>query len=71
MFLPVFDINICDASNKQLQFTFIEDIDEIWRNELVEPGNECVELFFYSFLDSPFGDKSARSQRRSEQLNGV
>ena len=59
--LPVFYINICDASNKELQFTLIKNIDEVWWDELVEACNKCVELFFHSFLDSPFGDKSAAS----------
>ena len=69
MLLPVFNINVCDASNEQFQFTFIEDVDEIWWDELVEAGNKCVELFFYSLLDSPLGDKPATGQPRIKERN--
>ena len=62
VFLPVFDVNVCDASDKKFQFTFIENIDEIWWDELVESGNEGVELFFHPLLNSPFRDKPATGQ---------
>ena len=69
MLLPVFHINIRDASNEQFKFTFIEYIDKIRWDELVETGNECVELFFHSLLDSPFGDKPATSQPKLKEHN--
>lgn len=71
MLLPVFDINVRDASNKQFQFAFIENIDEIWWDEFVEAGNESVELFFHSFLDSPLGDKPVTSQPSSKSTTAL
>lgn len=71
MLFPVFHINVCDASNKQFQFTLIKNIDKVWRDEFIEAGNECVELFFHSFLDSPFGDKPVITQPRLKEGNDV
>ena len=56
--LPVLDVDISDTSNEQFELTLVEDVDEIWGDELVEAGHEGVELFFNAFLDSPFGDES-------------
>ena len=69
--LPVFYIDICNTSNKQFQFAFIENIDKVWWNELVEASNKSVELFFNSLLDSPFGDKSTKGQRRPDNYSDI
>ena len=71
MLLPVFDINVRDASNEQFQFTFIKNIDKIWWDELVEAGNESVKLFFHSLLDSPFSDKPATRQLEPQEHNVI
>lgn len=71
MLFPVFHINVRDASNKQFQFTLIENIDKVWRDEFIKASNECVELFFHSLLDSPFGDKPVTSQPKLKEDNGV
>ena len=60
MFLPVVDVNIGDTTDQKLQFSFIEDIDEFCWYQLVESCNKCIELFFDSFLDSPFRDKTSK-----------
>ena len=65
--LPVFDVNVCDTPNKKFQFTFVEYVDEIWWDELVEAGNEGIELFFHSLLNSPFRDKPATGQQRPNE----
>ena len=69
--LPVFDINICNTSNKQFQFAFIENIDKVWWNELVETSNESVELFFNSLLNPPFRDKSTKGERRPDNNSDI
>ena len=69
--LPVFDIDICNTSNKQFQFAFIENIDKVWWNKLVETSNESVELFFNSLLNSPFGDKSTKGERRPDNYSDI
>ena len=37
-------INIWQACNEQLQLLIVEDGDEVTRNEVVEAGQECVDL---------------------------
>ena len=58
MFLPVLYVNIRNATNKKLQFSFIKDINKIRRYKLVEAGDESIELLLYSLLDSPFRDEA-------------
>jgi hypothetical protein len=58
MLLPVLHINICDTTNEKLEFTLIEHVDKVSGDELVEPCDEILELFFDSFLDAPFSYKS-------------
>lgn len=55
--LPVVDINVCYTTDEEFQLTLIEDVDEIGRDELVETGNESIELLLNALLDTPFGDK--------------
>jgi hypothetical protein len=58
--LPVVDIDVCYATDEQLELTLVEDVDEIGGNELVEALNKGVKLFIangktystYSFLFS-------------------
>merc|ERR1712230_9234 len=55
--LPVVDINVCYTTDEEFQLTLIEDVDEIGRDELVETGDESIELLLNALLDTPFGDK--------------
>jgi len=57
MFLPVIDINICNAADEELQFSFVKHIHQIWGDQLVETGDEGVELFLNTLHDLPFGDE--------------
>lgn len=57
VFLPVVNIDICDTSDEQLQFTLIKHVDQVRRDHLVEPCNECIELLFHPLLDTPFRDE--------------
>lgn len=57
VFLPVINVDVCYASDEQLQFALIEDIDEIRRYKLVEASNEGVKLLIHTLLDAPFCDK--------------
>ena len=57
MLLPVVDIDIGDTTNEQLQLAFIEDVDQILRDQLVKTIYEGVELLFHPLLDPPFGEK--------------
>jgi hypothetical protein len=43
-------------ADEQLQLALVEDVDEVCRDQLVEAGDECVELLFDALLDTPFGD---------------
>lgn len=54
VFLPVVHINISNTTDQKLEFSFVKDIDEIGGNQLVEAGNECVELLFDTLFDLPF-----------------
>lgn len=51
--LPVFDINISNAANQQFQLSFVEDIDQICWNELMEASHKRIELLFDPLLDTP------------------
>lgn len=53
MLLPIIDINIRDTTNQQLQFSFIENVDEIGWYQLIETREESLELLLDSFLNSP------------------
>ena len=63
MLLPIFDVDIGDTPYQKLQFTLIEDVDEVWRDQFVKACDEGVELLFNTLLDSPFSDKSAYSSQ--------
>ena len=58
MFLPVFDINIGNTANKKFKFALIKDVDEIGRNELIEPSYKGIELLLNPFLNSPLSDET-------------
>lgn len=55
MLLPVVDVDVGDAADQQLKLALVEHVDEIGGNELVEAGDEGVELFRDALLDLPFG----------------
>jgi hypothetical protein len=58
VFLPVFHVNVGDTADQELEFALVEDVDEVCGDELVEAGDEGLELFFDALLDAPFGDES-------------
>jgi len=51
--LPVVDIDVCNATNKELEFTFVKDVDKIRGNELVEALHKGVELLVDTLLNAP------------------
>lgn len=53
--LPVINVDICNSTDQELEFTFVEDIYEVHRDKLVEACDEGVKLFFHTLLDAPFG----------------
>ena len=55
MLFPVIDIDIGDAANEKFELPFVKDIDKIGRNELVEPGDERIELLIHTLLNLPYG----------------
>ena len=57
MLLPVLDVDIGDTADEEFEFTFVEDVDEVWGDELVEAGDKGIELLFHSLLDPPLRDK--------------
>lgn len=57
MLFPVVNVDIGNTADEEFKFTFIKHVDEVSRNELVEAGDERVELFFNSLDNLPFGDK--------------
>jgi hypothetical protein len=54
--LPVFDIDIGNASNEKLEFTFVEDVYQVGRDEFVETSDKRIELLLNTLLDLPFCD---------------
>lgn len=52
--LPVFDVDVGDTTDEQLEFALVEDVDEIGWDELVEAGHKGVELLLDSLHDLPF-----------------
>lgn len=61
MFLPVFDVNVSNTTNKQFQLSLVKHIDKIWRNEFIEASDKGGELLLDSFLDPPLCNKTAKS----------
>jgi hypothetical protein len=59
VFLPVLDIDIGNTTNEEFEFALVKDIYEIGRDELVETGNEGLELLLNALLNPPLGDKPA------------
>lgn len=57
--LPVIHVDVCYTTDKQLEFTFVEDVDEVGRDQLVETSDEGLELFLDALLDTPFCDQSS------------
>lgn len=72
VFLPVVDVDVGDAADQQFEFALVEHVDEVGGDELVEAGDEGVELFGDAFLDLPFCDESGLCRvSRSEFGYGV
>jgi hypothetical protein len=59
MLLPVVDIDVCYATDEQLELTLIEDVDEVGRDELVEALNKGVKLLIDTLLNAPLCNESA------------
>jgi hypothetical protein len=59
VFLPVFNVDIGDTTDKKFEFTLVENVHEIGGDELVEAGDEGLELLLDALLDPPLGDKPA------------
>jgi hypothetical protein len=51
--LPVVDIDVCYATDKELEFTLVKDVDKICGNELVEALHKGIELFVDTLLNAP------------------
>ena len=60
--LPVFDVNVGDTADQQLELSLVEDADQILGDQLVEAVDEGVELLFDSLLNAPLGEKSSVRQ---------
>ena len=60
MFLPIVDIDIGDTADQELEFTLIENINQVGWNKFVEAGDESIELLFDTCLNLPLCKKSAR-----------
>lgn len=57
VFLPVLHINIRNTSDQQLQFAFIEHVNQVGRDEFIEARHERIELLFNTLFDLPFRDQ--------------
>jgi hypothetical protein len=55
--LPVVHVNIGDTTNQEFEFALVKDVYEIGGDELVETGNERLELLLNALLDPPLGNK--------------
>ena len=58
VFLPVVDVDIRDTADQELELAFVEDVDEVGGDELVEARDEGAELLFHALLDLPFCEES-------------
>ena len=58
VFLPVLDVDIGDTADQKFEFALVEDVDEIWWDELVEARDKGIKLFFDALLDAPFYHES-------------
>ena len=56
--LPVLDVDVGDTTDEEFEFALVEDVYEIRGDELVEAGDEGVELFRDALLDAPLRDKT-------------
>lgn len=52
-------VDLGHAANEQLEFSFIEDINEFLGDEFVETRHESIELFLDPLLDT-VGDHTPR-----------
>ena len=59
MLLPVVNIDVCYATDEELEFTFVKDVDKIRGDELVEALHKGIELLIDTLLNAPFCDKPA------------
>jgi hypothetical protein len=70
--LPIFDVNVSDTTDQKLELALVEDVHKFGGNELVETGDEGVELFFHPGLDLPLRYKSdGVSEVRFDRLGGA
>ena len=59
--LPVVNVDVCYATDEELEFTFVKDVDKIRGDELVEALHKGIELLIDTFLDAPFCDEPEKS----------
>ena len=55
--LPVVNIDVCYATDEELEFTFVKDVDKIRGDELVEALHKGIKLLIDTLLNAPFCDK--------------
>lgn len=63
VFLPVFNIDIGNTPNQQLQLTLVENVYQISWYQVVETVDKGFELLLHSLLNTPTGDKAVREKR--------
>lgn len=51
--LPVVDIDVGDTTNEQLEFSLVKDVDEVGRDQFIEPDHKSVELLLNSLHNLP------------------
>ena len=51
--LPIIDINLGNTTNQQLKLAFVEHVDQVLRDELVEALLERLELLLNTLFDPP------------------
>jgi hypothetical protein len=57
--LPVLDVNLGDTADEELELALVKHVHEIGGDELVETGDESLELLLDALLDPPLGNESA------------
>lgn len=69
MLLPVFNIDIGNTSNQQLQFPLIENVYQVSWYQVVETVDKGFELLLHSLLNTPASDKAVRERREPVSMS--
>lgn len=56
--LPVVNVDVGDTADEKLEFSLVEDVHQIRRDQLIEAGHECVKLLLDPLDDLPLRDQS-------------